>query len=117
MTSTQVSFSAFARSQRDLHDMLVARQKSAPALECTPPASTPVVPALVAQDGSGGECTPLRARRMRLLVDRRWLQPPRFVTVAHSLWGPLVYRWTSRAYAWNQAQAHGYTFFDLGAAA
>lgn len=104
MTSTQVSFATFALAQQ--------------AASCTPPAAIPDAAPVVAHGlgvGSGGECT-LRQRRLRLLCDRRWLQPARFVIVGHYPWGPEVYRWLSRAYAWNQAQRYGFTFVDLGAA-
>lgn len=114
MTSTQVSFAVFAASVRDQQCLLCGELVS--ACKCTPPASTPMVPALVAQDGSGGECT-LRERRLRLLSDRLWLQPERFVTVGHYSWGPEVSRWRNRAWAWNHAKRYGLTFVDLGAAA
>lgn len=105
MVTTQLSFAAFALAQQ--------------AASCTPPAANPDAAPVVAHGlgvGSGGECT-LRERRLRLLSDRRWRQPARFVTVGHYSWGPEVSRWRNRAWAWNHAKRYGLTFVDLGAAA
>lgn len=114
MTSTQVSFSAFAASVRDQQCLLCGELVA--ACKCTPPASTSVVPALVAQDGSGGECS-LRLRRERLLYARRYSLQPRYVVVGHYSTGPEVYRICRRAKALNLARSCGFTFVDLGAAA
>lgn len=110
MTSTQVSFSAFALAQQ--------------AASCTPPASTPMVPALVAQDGSGGECTqrpPLSAlRRARYAFRRshpRYLRPTYVTYWPDSCEGPTAFFWYSRAHAFNCARRYGIVFVDLGAAA
>lgn len=105
MTSTQVSFAAFALAQQ--------------AASCTPPAAIPDAAPVVAHGlgvGSGGECS-LRERRRSLLRERRCDQPGRYVAVGHYPWGPEVYRWDSRAWAWNHAQRYGLTFVDLGATA
>ncbi len=110
MTSTQVSFSAFALAQQ--------------AASCTPPASTPVVPGLVAQDGSGGECT-RRVSALRLARYERRRAHPRYLArtyVTHFPGldvGPAAVFWFSRAHAFDFARrcGSGVVFFDLGAAA
>lgn len=107
MTSTQVSFSAFALAQQ--------------AASCTPPASTPVVPGLVAQDGSGGECT-RRVSALRLARYERRRAHPRYLArtyVTHFPGldvGPAAVFWFSRAHAFNFARrcGSGVVFFDLG---
>lgn len=124
MSATQVSFSAFAHSRRTPAPFTASDQrcllcgKPSASCECTSPASTDPVPALVAQaPGSGGECTPLRKRRMSLLYERRWGQPKRYVVVGHYPWGPSAYPLYGRAFAWHLAQRYGLTFVDLGATA
>lgn len=113
MTSTQVSFAAFALAHQ--------------AASCTPPAAIPDAAPVVAHGlgvGSGGECTqrpPLSAlRRARYTFRRshpRYLRPTYVTYWPGSCEGPTAFFWYSRAHAFNCAQRYGIVFVDLGAAA
>lgn len=106
MTSTQVSFLSFALAQQ--------------AASCTPPVAAEAAAPVVAHGlgvGSGGECTPLRARRSALVCKLRYFAPKRYRVLSFSPWGPTLYEFSSRAVAWNLAQRYHGRFVDLGAAA
>ena len=107
MSATQVLFAKFA----------VARIDRVAAPESTPPGEPSPGPSadtgLVAQSGVAvGECPVDRWRRRAVLLRQRFERMP-FGVLVHASDGPRLWRFSSRARAWNCACRVGGLFVEV----